>query len=537
MGMKFFSRAMRCRFDDETFEIFDELISGHYFKPGDFTTEAIRAASEKSSSGRRSKSSKRLIEYLNSMKLQDHAGDYIRGRLLEGAGNDRCALKIYRALFRSNGPVDLKKDSLLRIATIQYRMKKEDDAAACYRLFGLYYPGDARAERYMDLAARIKVSTGKIEEALSIWQELRKREIRTYSGFQAMISEAALRSWTGDKPTAHGILERTIRSCDEGLKPAALYWLYDTEIDREKAKKWRASLLDDYPYSLYSRMIKSGRASFLIDENVVASGSCLDSLEITEKKMFDDLISISGGGGKRSDHPAWEAYFYFLDRGFLDEAEKCGRTLSKIYSHDPDMMMTLYISSRSNGMVGFSTSLLDSGVFKKASSIRSLLLKYPAAYSGKIREQVLSRNIPPALILGVIREESRFMCNAVSGAGAIGLMQLMPKTGRWIGSKLGRKKVQQEEFFDPDFNIEAGVWYLRFLLDRNDGSIVGMLAAYNAGSSRMSGWRKTFEPRRNPLLALEMIGPDETRNYTRKVLDAMAAYELINSNAMEIRCD
>ena len=86
------------------------------------------------------------------------------------------------------------------------------------------------------------------------------------------------------------------------------------------------------------------------------------------------------------------------------------------------------------------------------------------------------------------------------------------------------KNINEKDLFDPAFNIEAGSWYLRFLLDRTGGSVVGTLASYNAGAARMADWKKSFDPRKNPVLALELIGIEETREYVRRVLDSMAVY-------------
>ena len=149
---------------------------------------------------------------------------------------------------------------------------------------------------------------------------------------------------------------------------------------------------------------------------------------------------------------------------------------------------------------------------------------YPFIYGSEIDRYSKERDLPPELVLAVIREESRFDEEIVSPAGASGLMQIMPATGEWIGRKIGRPQIGIEDLRDPAFNIEAGCWYLRFLLDRSDESIVAALAAYNAGHGRMGSWKKRFHPHEDPLAALELIGPMETRQYVRRVLDSMAIY-------------
>jgi soluble lytic murein transglycosylase len=154
---------------------------------------------------------------------------------------------------------------------------------------------------------------------------------------------------------------------------------------------------------------------------------------------------------------------------------------------------------------------------------------YPFAFGSLIDSCSASRSLPPELVLAVIREESRFDSGIRSPAGAWGLMQVMPATGEWIGGKLGYDSVSESDLRDPRFNIAAGCWYLRFLLDRGDESIVAALAAFNAGHGRMSSWKKRFKPSEDPLAAIELIGPEETRHYVRRVLDTMAAYERLTS--------
>ncbi|MCP9440277.1 MAG: transglycosylase SLT domain-containing protein [Nitrospira sp.] len=104
--------------------------------------------------------------------------------------------------------------------------------------------------------------------------------------------------------------------------------------------------------------------------------------------------------------------------------------------------------------------------------------------------------LPPALIRAVIKAESDFDTRAVSRAGAIGLMQLMPQTA---------VRLDVKDLYDPEDNIGGGTKYLRFLLDRFRGDLPLALAAYNAGEHVVDRYR-----------ALPPI--EETRRYVRKVL-------------------
>jgi hypothetical protein len=81
-------------------------------------------------------------------------------------------------------------------------------------------------------------------------------------------------------------------------------------------------------------------------------------------------------------------------------------------------------------------------------------------------------DVDPALVAAVMETESRFRKNARSQVGAQGLMQLMPKTGRWMGAR---------NLYDPDQNVDAGAKYLSYLSRRFDGNLKKTIAAYNAG--------------------------------------------------------
>ena len=95
------------------------------------------------------------------------------------------------------------------------------------------------------------------------------------------------------------------------------------------------------------------------------------------------------------------------------------------------------------------------------------------------------RKIDPLLVLAVIHEESSFRVRAVSPAGAIGLMQIMPDTGREIASNLNYRSHQRRDLFDPTRNIRIGVWYLRWLKKKFNHNHVLFLTAYNMGLGRL----------------------------------------------------
>ncbi len=124
-------------------------------------------------------------------------------------------------------------------------------------------------------------------------------------------------------------------------------------------------------------------------------------------------------------------------------------------------------------------------------------------YDSIIRAAAARYQLPQSLLRAVIHTESNYHSHAVSRAGAIGLMQLMPKTARSLGVR---------EPFEPAQNIHGGARYLRLLANRYGGDMVLVLAAYNAGAGNVEkhGGVPPFE---------------ETRAYVRSVLRRYYAYE------------
>lgn len=121
--------------------------------------------------------------------------------------------------------------------------------------------------------------------------------------------------------------------------------------------------------------------------------------------------------------------------------------------------------------------------------------------------------LDPSLLAAVIYQESRFRPSAVSGAGAVGLMQLMPATARGIALRTGGSGFVDGDLYDPELNVRYGAWYLRHLLDKY-GNERNALAAYNAGQANVDGW----------LAAGTGIAYAETRHYVQAVESAKVAY-------------
>ena len=148
------------------------------------------------------------------------------------------------------------------------------------------------------------------------------------------------------------------------------------------------------------------------------------------------------------------------------------------------------------------------------SEYRDLVSKYSAEY-----------DVPEPLILAVIKVESGFDPQAESSVGALGLMQMMPKTFRWLtGDEHLAEHLSDHRLTDPDVSIRYGVYYLNYLAKKFDRNWSTVLAAYNGGEGNVTKW--LADPEYSDGHGnLTYIPFEETRNYVQRINEAREIYD------------
>ena len=152
-------------------------------------------------------------------------------------------------------------------------------------------------------------------------------------------------------------------------------------------------------------------------------------------------------------------------------------------------------------------------------------VRYLAPYREVLAEKARSRDLEEYWVLGVVRQESRFVNGAKSNAGATGLMQVMRPTAKWAAHQMRMKNFSWARLREPEVNATLGTYYLRHVLDQFDGSPVLAAAAYNAGPSRAKLWRGDA-PVEGAIFA-ETIPFVETRDYVKKVMANTVYYSAV----------
>ncbi|KEZ85931.1 lytic transglycosylase [Clostridium sulfidigenes] len=141
---------------------------------------------------------------------------------------------------------------------------------------------------------------------------------------------------------------------------------------------------------------------------------------------------------------------------------------------------------------------------------------FPLEYEKSIIEYSEMYNVDPNLVAAVINTESKFAVDASSSKGAIGLMQIMPDTGKWIAEKLELSNFNEEIIADPEINIRMGTWYLKKLSEDFNGDYILVLAAYNGGPGNVTKWLED-EKYSSDGKKLHKIPFKETKSYVQKV--------------------
>ena len=151
---------------------------------------------------------------------------------------------------------------------------------------------------------------------------------------------------------------------------------------------------------------------------------------------------------------------------------------------------------------------------------------YPMTYEKEIKKYGTKFGVDKFWILSIMREESHFKEDILSRSNAMGLMQILPSTGKWIAGKLGEKNFNKNMLWKPDVNIRYGTWYLNYLAELFKGEIFLATASYNGGQGNIQRKVEAGPYAKLPVLdRLDKVPLPETRDYYKKVMGSHWNYK------------
>jgi soluble lytic murein transglycosylase-like protein len=149
----------------------------------------------------------------------------------------------------------------------------------------------------------------------------------------------------------------------------------------------------------------------------------------------------------------------------------------------------------------------------------------PLCYPAELLDASRTHHLHPALILAIMRNESLYQADILSGANARGLMQVLPSTAAKICRRTGQTTPDYDQLFEPAVNIELAAWYISALIEEFDGQLPLALASYNAGPFNVKRWVRQA-PNISMELFVETIPFEQTNQYVKKILGTFYEYRM-----------
>lgn len=405
--------------------------------------------------------------------------------------------------------------ALYMAARAQYRDGRQTLARKTLLSVVDRYPGTAAATRAMYFSADLDHDAGELARA----RERYRRTIAMSTDIEevgvAYMRLGGIAFVEGDFASALETYDAYRRTYPRGRRfQQATYWsaVALSRLGDEPAARERFVETQEWdPFSYYG-----GRAGLLLGRSFSAAqlaGSPESNATHTERvERALDGVDLLGEIGW-TDAAAYE--------------------LGRVRSHFSRETDTMYALAEALNRRGFTRSGISIGweAYRREGAWNPRLLRivYPFPYRDVIVAEANERGVDPFLAAALIRQESMFNASAVSPAGAIGLMQVLPATGAKLAHALGITEFSPDLLKQPDVNVHFGMAYLADQLRTYGGRLPVVLAAYNAGPHRIARWRAFPEFEDDELFA-ERIPYRETRDYVKIVQSNARIYAALYGN-------
>ncbi|MEE8062180.1 MAG: transglycosylase SLT domain-containing protein [Gemmatimonadales bacterium] len=396
----------------------------------------------------------------------------------------------------------------------------------------------AAQARYEEAMARLRGRIGGTRKRL---QSLEQDYPLEPAAMAATLLLADLSSDGGQDREARAQLRRgAARSPDVPLAPLALYRAALIGLgfgDMQTAASELDTIVFRYPQSdlLPGVLYWSGRSWARLGDTAAARTRWLASLGLDSTGYYADLARrrlsqppapISPGRAPMV-RPDIDSALARVERlrevGFREEGRLEELALIRQAGDTVDRLLETATVFKNHGYAAQALRLADRALWYGATRDQTLLrLLYPVLREEALVRLAAERDIDPALVAGIIRQESNFDPSATSRAGARGLMQIMPGTGSQIARRERYPLWDPVLLYEPDVSLEMGTSHLAGLLRRSD-HVNYVLAAYNAGGGRVRRWRRRAGTE-DPELFVERIPFRETRGYVKKVQTNRGVY-------------
>jgi len=451
----------------------------------------------------------KAIKTFNAISVEKQPDEFIwrlqlrTGQALFKARRFRESEQAFAGLLAKNPRLAIAEEARYWLAKSLDKNGKDEEAFSTYAKLAESSPESNLADDSLLAAAFIKKFQHKNDDELTYLKML----IRSYPKSNLLQTAFWEIAWTsyqgGDLKTAAAYFKKQLDNNE--TRERALFWYGRTMAaagEEKGASNAFADLLAEYPFGFYAFSYRK-EAKIKNDESLFLSADLCN------------ILSVPAG---------FERAKILIALGLYDEA---GKELAAERRRS---------GNKPGARAGLARLYLEMGDYHAAYSLfrESRLanpdtknmaqwgIAYPLAFREEVAANAANSGIPECLIYAIMRAESSYFANAISPAGAVGLMQVMPATAAAV-ARGGGEKCVPDQLTLPGLNIRLGVKHLHDMLTLYDGNIVMAVAAYNAGSGNVNRWLKNFGMMPGEQF-IENIPFPETREYVKKVLAGADIY-------------
>jgi soluble lytic murein transglycosylase len=457
------------------------------------------------------------------VRLRLAHSQYSRRRLTASAGN-----------FSRVEREDLEPEALYYRSEVSRRLRRKTEYRARAAELLTRFPESVWAEHALFRLGQFHDSEEEPSVALDYYRQLVSSFPHGERLVEARWRLAFDKFRRGEFEAAGLELEETARQrpgVDE--YPRLLYWAgrsYEEAGELDRAEDLFRRVLLGYQNTYYGRrafehlsQMKGQRSSLAAIEKARRDIDLSDALRVDRSEIAMRIAALYAVG---------------LPARALEEAE-----LAAASSHRDApafRAMAAWIHSAENRNLEAIITIRDAFPFH-VSATGDLLprpiweLFYPLPYKEHVARYARERGLDPHIVAALIRQESTFNPRVRSRAGARGLMQIIPSTGRALARR-ERRRYQLRDLYNPEINIRYGTRYLRDVIDRFQGRLDYALAGYNAGPHRVRRWTG-MDMSIDPEVFIEEIPFDETRGYVKLVLRNEMVYRRLYDISTSLAAD
>jgi soluble lytic murein transglycosylase len=250
--------------------------------------------------------------------------------------------------------------------------------------------------------------------------------------------------------------------------------------------------------------------------------------------VVPESIDLSALSGTTANEVHLRRGMELLTLGLHDQAREEFEALRREVGQDPLALLQLALLTRDLGMYAPSLrATIDLITIAPESSVLDMpllvqRLAFPVYYDDLVRAECAAYDLDPLLMFALIRQESVFDDKVASWAGAVGLAQIMPSTGKWIAEMMPWPQYQEDDLRRAYLNVRFGTWFLDRILEQADGDVMTALAGYNGGPVNSMRWLE--QSGGDPDLFVEVIHRDEPRRYVRQIYRHYDVYVRLYGN-------